>query len=39
MLPAVQLDDQTPLEAAEVDDEREDLILTMELHSAGPPVS
>jgi hypothetical protein len=39
MLPAIQLDDQAARQAAEVDDERPDWILTAELHSRGSSVS
>jgi hypothetical protein len=35
MLTAIQLDDQTPLDTAEVDDEGKDRMLTTELHSSG----
>src|ERR1700732_5118484 len=33
MLPAVQLDDQHPFDAAEIDDERTNRMLTAELHT------
>jgi hypothetical protein len=39
VLTTIKLDDQSPLEAAEIDDEREDLMLAVKLHSACPPVS
>jgi len=39
MLTAIQLDDQTPLDSAEVDDEGTDRMLTTELHSSGSSTS